>query len=153
MIATVAFKPIQEEHLPAVLAIEAESNHAPWSEKSFRHELTNKNSIFKVAIDQGNVVGYGGVWLVIDEAHILTLTVRESYRRQGLGRALISNLLKEAHERGMVCATLEVRVSNKAAIALYQSLGFVIEAVRKRYYPDNHEDANIMWLRSLEDFA
>ncbi|HLK15476.1 MAG TPA: GNAT family N-acetyltransferase, partial [Fimbriimonadaceae bacterium] len=79
--------------------------------------------------------------------------VDEGMRRQGIGRALIIDLLLEAKEAGMLCATLEVRASNTAAVSLYERLGFVTTARRKRYYPDNKEDALVMWLADMEHWT
>lgn len=103
-----------------------------------------------MATIEGKPVAYGGVWLVIDEAHITTLAVDGEARRQGIGKALIVELLLKAQEAGMLCATLEVRASNVAAVALYENLGFTTTARRKKYYPNNKEDALVMWLSGLE---
>jgi ribosomal-protein-alanine N-acetyltransferase len=146
---TLRFDPLQESHIPAILAIEGRTNTAPWSERSFRNELDHKRGIFVVAILQGEVVGYGGVWMVIDEAHITTVAVAEEHQRQGIGEKLMVHLLKLAKEQGMLCSTLEVRAGNEPAIKLYEKLGYVISARRKGYYPDNREDAIVMWLYDL----
>ncbi len=143
------FEPLREEHLPEVLEIEKQANSAPWSERSFRNELDHQHGIFLVTIGEGRVVGYGGVWLVVDEAHVTNVAVDSSARRQGIGRKLMMELLKRAKERGMTCSTLEVRASNEAAIRLYEQLGYKITAQRKGYYPDNKEDAAVMWLYEL----
>ena len=146
---TLRFEPIQESQIPAILEIEKVSNTAPWSERSFRNELGHPHGIFLVAIVQGEVVGYGGVWLVIDEAHVTTIAVAPDYRRQGIARRLMTELLSKAKAQGMVCSTLEVRASTEAAIKLYESFGYTIAATRKKYYPDNQEDAVVMWLYDM----
>jgi len=143
------FEALREEHLPAVLEIEKQANSAPWSERSFRNELDHEHGIFLVALGGGQVVGYGGVWLVVDEAHVTNVAVNPSLRRQGIGRRLMVELLKRAKERGMTCSTLEVRASNEAAIRLYEQLGYKITGHRRGYYPDNREDAAVMWLYEL----
>jgi ribosomal-protein-alanine N-acetyltransferase len=89
-------------------------------------------------------LGYGGFWLMYDEAHISTLAVRAELRRQGLGELLLIGLLDEARRAGALCATLEVRVSNAAAQALYTKYGFEQAGRRKAYYTDNQEDALIL---------
>lgn len=142
-----------EEHIAAILAIEKVSNGAPWSERSFRNELQHPNGVFLVAKDGGRVVGYAGAWYVVDEAHITTVAVDPDYRRKGIGRALTIAILDAAKERGMACSTLEVRAGNEAAIELYQQLGYVTTARRKAYYPDNQEDALVMWLHDLQSWA
>jgi len=150
---TLRFEPLQESQIPAILAIEARTNSAPWSERSFRNELDHNRGIFLVAILKGEVVGYGGVWLVIDEAHITTVAVAAEHQRQGIGERLMVNLLQEAKERGMLCSTLEVRAGNEPAIKLYEKLGYGISARRKGYYPDNREDAIVMWMYNLQDWT
>ena len=140
---------ITESDIPAVLALEKKVNGAPWSEQAFRNELGHPHGIFLVARLGEKVVGYGGVWLVIDEAHITTVAVADEYRRQGIGKEIVLNLMDQARKRGMTCSTLEVRAGNLAAITLYENLGFATTATRKGYYPDNKEDALVMWLYNL----
>ena len=147
---TLRFEPIQESHIPAIMEIEKVSNTAPWSERSFRNELDHKYGIFLVAILQGEVVAYGGVWLVVDEAHVTTIAVSPDQRRMGIGKRLMIELLLKAKSAGMVCSTLEVRASNEAAIKMYEQFGYHVAATRKGYYPDNKEDAVVMWLYNLD---
>jgi [ribosomal protein S18]-alanine N-acetyltransferase len=144
------FEALREGHIARILEIEARVNGAPWSERAFRNELAHSDRIFLVAISGVEVVGYGGVWLVIDESHVTTLAVEESQRRQGIGFKLMVELLKESKKVGMVCSTLEVRASNRAAIELYERLGYKETARRKGYYPDNKEDAIVMWMYDLD---
>ncbi len=146
------YEGLKESQIPRVLEIEKDSNTAPWSARSFRNELTNKQSIFLVAIHGSDLVGYGGTWLCVDEAHITTLAVGPEFRRMGVGRAIMEQLLRRAQEREMTCSTLEVRSGNEAAINLYKDMGFVEAARRKGYYPDNREDAVVMWLHNLSDW-
>lgn len=143
------FAPLEAAHIPAILEIEARVNTAPWSEKSFQNELTHAHGVFLVALVEGNVVGYGGFWMVIDEAHITTIAVSPDFQRKGIGRKLMIELLTRAKSRGMACSTLEVRAGNVPAISLYEDLGYVQSARRKSYYPDNQEDAIVMWLHEL----
>lgn len=145
----VRFESLKPEHIPAILDIEAHSNTAPWSERSFRGEISNPQSIFLAAIADGKVVGFAGLWIVVDEGHITTVAVEPDHRRHGIGRKLVVELLSRGKERGIVCSTLEVRASNDAAIRLYEQLGFVQAARRKGYYPDNREDAIVMWKHGL----
>jgi len=146
---TLRFEPLRESHIPAILEIEKTSNTAPWSERSFKNELDHKHGIFLVGFLQGEVVAYGGVWLVVDEAHVTTIAVAEAQRRQGIGQRLMIELLEKAKGQGMVCSTLEVRASNEGAIKMYEKFGYTITATRKGYYPDNKEDAVVMWLYDL----
>lgn len=149
-LSTLRFVPLDASHIPDILEIEREANSAPWSERSFLNETTNPNALFLVALLEGRLVGYGGVWLLIDEAHVTTVAVRAAERRQGIARRLVVQLLDASKERGMTCATLEVRAGNEAAHGLYASLGFQVAARRKGYYPDNNEDALVMWLHGLD---
>ena len=149
----VRFEPLAPHQLEAILRIEQEANPAPWSEKSFTNELSNPQSVFWVLLGDGKVVGYGGYWRCIDEAHITTVAISAASRRKGLGKRLMDRLLTQAVEEGMTCSTLEVRASNAAAIQMYERMGYQITAKRKAYYPDNREDALVMWLYDLSPWA
>jgi [ribosomal protein S18]-alanine N-acetyltransferase len=99
------------------------------------------------------IVGFAGMWSMFDEAHITTIGVEPEFRGRGLGELLLIALADEAVRRGADWLTLEVRVSNIPAQALYRKYGFTVQGVRKRYYSDNNEDAYIMWSPSLRDPA
>lgn len=99
----------------------------------------------------GRIVGFTGMWHMFDEAHITTIGVEPEERGKGLGELLLVALIDEAIRRGAAWLTLEVRVSNAAAQALYQKYGFTVHGTRKRYYSDNNEDAYVMWSPSLLD--
>ena len=146
---TLRIEQFRAEHLEDVQAIEKVCQSAPWSEASFRNELDSPQSVFLVALVGGRPVGYGGAWILADEAHITTLAVHPDRRREGIARRLMDAVLEEAIKRGAVCATLEVRASNEGAIRLYEEMGFVQAGLRKKYYPDNREDAVIMWKHEL----
>lgn len=134
------------EHISSVTKIEEDCFAIPWNEKSFRDEIKdNKMAIYIVALLDGEVVAYAGMWHVINEGHIINLAVKKECRQQGIATALIKELLKIAKQKEMIGITLEVRVSNKDAQALYKKNGFILEGIRKEYYDDNREDALIMW--------
>lgn len=97
------------------------------------------------------ILGFGGMWIMFDEAHITTIGVEPAYRGRSLGEFLFANLLDEAIRRGGRWVTLEVRVSNASAQALYEKYGFTRQGLRKRYYSDNGEDAHIMWSPPLDE--
>lgn len=147
---TLRFERLTEAHIPSILKIENQANGAPWSERSFRNELSHAHGVFLVAILSAEVVGYGGTWLMIDEAHITTVAVAEEHRRKGIGRRLMLEILQIAKERGMLTSSLEVRAGNTPAITMYENLGYEPVTRRKGYYPDNREDAIVMWLYHLE---
>jgi ribosomal-protein-alanine N-acetyltransferase len=141
---------MKKKDIAQVLLIEVNSFPSPWSERMFLSEIRdNRLSNFLVAKHNEIVVGYGGFWLIFDEAHFVNLAVHPSFRRRGIGKRLLSALLALAKERGATKATLEVRVSNVAAIKLYEKFNFKICAIRKKYYKDNNEDALVMWLENL----
>lgn len=97
------------------------------------------------------VVGFAGMWTAFDEAHVTTIAVDAPWRGHGLGELLLAALFDEAGRRGANWMTLEVRVSNEAAQALYRKWGFAVQGARRRYYSDNNEDAHIMWSRAIAD--
>jgi len=133
------------DDIPAVHAIERASFPLPWPDYAFRQELlTNRLARYLVVRAGGRVVGYAGMWLMVDEAHVTTFAVLPLWRRSGIGGRLMVELVRLATELGARVATLEVRVSNIPARRLYQSFGFRPVGVRKRYYSDNGEDALIM---------
>ena len=133
------------DDLDAVAAIEAATFPTPWSRDSFRQELErNVAARYLVAEMEGQVIGYAGAWIILDESHITNIAIEESRRGLGCGRALTTALMQYLSNLGAAYATLEVRRSNLRAQNLYKSLGFVELGVRKRYYEDNREDALIM---------
>jgi len=140
----VTFVELREEHLDDVMAIELEAYPEPWTAGLFRDEIRNGCSFFYVLLKDSEVVGYGGFWLVLDEAHITSVTVRDGYRGRGLGKRLVAFLLRLAGELGARTATLEVRASNIRAQGLYLGLGFSVVGVRAGYYPKSGEDAIVM---------
>ena len=120
----------------------------PWSRESIEHDIAeNPVSRWLVLDDgEGRVLAYAGLWLVIDEAHVLNVAVHPNAQRQGNGRRVLTALIELARENGMGLMTLEVRRSNLPAQALYHACGFMDVGYRKRYYEDNREDALIMYL-------
>jgi [ribosomal protein S18]-alanine N-acetyltransferase len=138
------------DDIPAVHEIERASFSAPWPTYAFRQELEgNRLARYLVARDGERVVGYAGLWLMVDEAHVTTFAVSPDYRRQGVGEHLLLELLRIAESVGAAVATLEVRVSNLPARRLYEKYGFRPVGVRPRYYTDNNEDALIMTTSEL----
>lgn len=135
-----------KEHIKDVHKIEEDSFSIPWSEKAFYDELTkNKMAIYIVAKKDNEIIGYGGMWHVINEGHITNVAVKKEYRGKGVGSKIIGAFIDIAKEKEMIGITLEVRVSNHIAKNLYKKNGFIMEGIRKEYYEDNKEDAIIMW--------
>lgn len=129
----------------AVAAIEAATFPTPWSREAFQQELTrNVAARYLVAEANGQVVGYAGAWIILDESHVTNIAIAECCRGRGYGRLLTQGLMQYLSNLGAAYATLEVRRSNLRAQNLYKSLGFVGVGWRKRYYEDNREDALLM---------
>ena len=144
-------EPMTVEHLPEVQAIEAASFTSRWPPHAYRSEIeTNRLAHYLVATVDGLVVAYGGIWLMVDEAHITTFAVHPAWRRRRIGEQLLLALLDLAEARHAREATLEVRLSNLAARKLYEKYGFRPVGVRPRYYSDDGEDALIMTTEPLE---
>lgn len=119
---------------------------SPWSRESLLHELTeNPLAVYFAAELRGHVVGYVGLWAVIDEGHITNVAVSPDCRRMGIGTALISTMLSATEKVGITRHTLEVRAGNEPAKGLYRKFDFEEAGLRKGYYEDNGEDAIIMW--------
>jgi [ribosomal protein S18]-alanine N-acetyltransferase len=137
--------PMHVDDLPAVHAIERQSFSTPWPPHAYRAELeTNQLARYISAWVGGRIVGYAGMWLMVDEAHVTTFAVDPEWRRRGIGDRLLVALLDEAGRRGAREATLEVRVSNVGARRLYEKFGFRPVGIRPRYYSDDGEDALVM---------
>jgi [ribosomal protein S18]-alanine N-acetyltransferase len=142
------------EDLDAVQQIELASFTTPWPSNAYRSELlTNRLASYLVARVDDRIVAYGGMWLMVDEAHITTFAVHPAWRRQRLGERLLLAFLDLARDRHAREATLEVRLSNLAARRLYEKYGFRPVGLRPRYYSDNDEDALIMTTDPLDDPA
>lgn len=119
---------------------------APWSEESFEKEIRENRLAFYIVAEIGDsMVGYAGLWCIVEEGHITNVAVHPDHRRKGIGEALVGVLLSHTIDIGILSHTLEVRASNQAAISLYTKFGFEPAGIRKGYYADNGEDAVIMW--------
>ena len=144
--------PMQLDDLDAVHGIELASFSSPWPPNAYRSELqTNRLASYLVARIDGEIVAYGGMWLMVDEAHITTFAVHPAWRRQRVGERLLLAFLDLAVARQAREATLEVRLSNIAARRLYEKYGFRPVGLRPRYYSDNGEDALIMTTEPLAE--
>ena len=139
------------EDLTEIHAIEARSNPVPWSRQLFAKELVRAEGAMLVAVDADAVVGFIACAGQGDSWHILNVTVHPDHRRRGIGGLLVDGIISALDGRPYDRYTLEVRVSNDAAIRLYRARGFVDCGVRPRYYSDNQEDALIMWREPQED--
>ncbi len=139
---------MEERHLPGLAMLEKECFSTPWSEAALREELGK--GIFLVAENGGEILGYAGCQTVLDEGYITNVAVTRKARKKGVGRALILRMLEIASERKLSFVTLEVRKSNAPAIALYKGLGFSKVGVRKNFYSNPREDAEL-WKIVMRD--
>ena len=159
-------EPMQWSDVPQVMAIERKSFTLPWSDYTYRHELLdNRNAHYFVARRLNgraerkpltfwakllrrdalpSVVGYGGFWIVLDEAHISTIASDVKWRGHGIGELMLLAMIERSIELGAHEVTLEVRVSNIVAQNLYRKYGFEVVGRRSAYYRDNDEDADLM---------
>lgn len=143
-------RPMELADVDAVVAVEQVSFITPWSRDAFVAETDDNDlAVYLVLEADGRVIGYVGMWVIMDEAHVTNVAVLPAFRGQGHGERLMRALIDKARGRGARRMTLEVRPSNAAALGLYGKLGFVPYGLRPRYYTDTQEDAVIMWLDGL----
>lgn len=170
-----------EADIAQVAEIEAESFPTTWPHTAYRRELANKLARYTVLVDDAHppvtpkprikrsffglgrrvveqeeatrdyIVGYVGLWFMVDEAHVVAIAVRDTYRRKGLGELLLAQAMDMAMANNLEVITLEVRRSNHIAQNLYEKYRFLKVGVRRRYYSDNHEDAIIMSTPPIQD--
>lgn len=136
--------PMTAEDIAQVAALEQACFSDPWPQSVLAHELENELSLWLVAKQDGEVLGYVGSQSVLDEADMMNLAVREPARRQGIAKALVCALCRKLSEKGVQSLTLEVRDSNEPAIRLYEALGFTQVGKRPNYYFHPKEDARIL---------
>ena len=147
---SITVRPMVMTDVDGVMAVEHDSFLTPWSRSAFEEELAqNRLARYIVAVENGEIVGYAGTWLVINEAHVTNVAISDQRRREGIGRLLMQKLMELARDNDMESMTLEVRVSNAAARHLYEQLGFVEAGIRKNYYSETKEDALILWCEKL----
>ena len=154
---SIAYRRMTRGDVEAVHRIELDTFPEPWSLQSFIDEMErNACARYIVAEENGEILGYAGAWLIMDEGHITNVAVLKSRRGEGIGKGLMQALMQYAANMGVQYMTLEVRKSNLTAQKLYHGLGFIDLGVRKRYYEDNGEDALLLVCQDMppveEDF-
>jgi [ribosomal protein S18]-alanine N-acetyltransferase len=143
--------PLRRRHLRSVLRIESQVYPRPWTLTLFLSELNMRSGRAYVAARvDGIVVGYAGIMMQLDEAHVTTIAVDPAWHRHKIGSRLLSWLFHSARAMGAKNMTLEVRVSNAGAQAMYRNFGFEEVGIRKNYYTDVREDAIIMWAYDID---
>lgn len=151
--STLELRPMLAEDIESVIEIERATYATPWSEGVFRDELAEPSRRYVVASDGERLAGYAGLLTIGEEGHVTTVAVTDTLRTARLGTRLMMYLVDRALELGVRHLTLEVRVSNLAAQALYRKFGMAPVGVRKNYYGD--EDGLIMWVHDIDgdDYA
>lgn len=135
--------PMMEEHVKGIKKVDDLCFESPWSLKSFESELTNPIAFYFVAVSEGEVIGYAGYWWTFGEAQITNIAVNPSFRKKGIASALMDKMIAHCIDTDVYSITLEVRVSNNAAINMYEKYGFERVGLRPKYYSDK-EDALLM---------
>ena len=147
----IKIRPMEKADVDEVEELEKASyGHHHWSKDSFLGELNNGYAHYFVAVTEDNkIVGYMGLWHILEEAHLLNLSVSPEFRKKSVGEALFAHSIAYCLNNEVKYITLEVRVSNTPAKNLYQKYGMKSLGIRKGYYQDNNEDANIMWSENV----
>jgi ribosomal-protein-alanine N-acetyltransferase len=141
------FRAMKVDDIEAILEVEHASFSLPWSYQAFYNEITSNHFANYLVLEiDGQIAGYCGVWVVMDEAHVTNIALLPQYRGQGYGEQMLGTIMELSKALGAKTLTLEVRVSNEVAQKLYRKLGFKSGGIRKKYYTDNQEDAIVMWV-------
>ncbi len=138
---------IKPQDIEALVQLQNDNFTQPWSEHHFQDLMNREYCHYKVALVDERVVGFAGFADICKEGNIDNVVVAKEYRRQGIARRLLQELIASGEDICVQTFTLEVRVSNQSAISLYESMGFVSEGIRPGFYDQPKEDAMIMWLR------
>lgn len=140
---------MREADLDRVCQIEEATFSVPWSRESIKKEICeNEQAHYLIAEEDGEIAGYGGFWQVLDEGHIMNIAVDEKWRQRGIGETLLREMIAQGKQLGVLYWTLEVRVTNRAAISLYEKIGFSSAGIRPGYYEKPKENAYIMWYQA-----
>lgn len=153
VLPSVTFRPMTDADIPVVIELERAIYPQPWSEGVFNDELRLANRVYVVAEHDGALLGFAGLMLIEEDAHVTTLAVKDEIRKGGLGTRLMLQLISAGLEQGARNLTLEVRATNEGAQRLYNRFGMVAVGLRKHYYRD--DDAVIMWATDIDqpDYA
>lgn len=144
---------MQAHDLVRVVEIEKACFGERWTVAAFQNELSNVASSYFVGLENGQIIGYAGYWLILEEAHITTIGTDPKQQRKGHGERMLVHLIDHAARAEAKWLTLEVRVSNEPAIKLYEKYGFTSLGRRRAYYQDNNEDALVMWTENIGQTA
>jgi [ribosomal protein S18]-alanine N-acetyltransferase len=151
MNSAITFRLMSAADIDDVLVIEHASFTVPWSREAFYNEMENNPyASYIIMMDGDSVIGYCGLWVVMEDAHVTNVAVLPTYRGRKLGEAIMHQAFELAKALGAERISLEVRVSNHVAQSLYRKLGFQNGGIRKNYYTDNGENALVMWVNIHE---
>lgn len=145
----IAIRVMENKDITAVSKLEQKIFSLPWSENGFAEALLSENTLFAVVEVCEEIVGYCGMYFALDEGEITNVAVNKTSRRKGIGREMLKFLLEKAEDTGIEKIALEVRISNRAAIGLYEKFGFERKGIRRNFYQKPKEDGVIM-IRSRE---
>lgn len=143
----IVYRRMRTEDVPFISRLEEETFSMPWSAESFLRMIAQEDTAYFVAEEDGQILGGCGLLLIAGEGNITNVVVAPEARRRGVATGLLTYLMAEGDRSGLRAYTLEVRVSNAAAIGLYEKLGFASEGIRPHFYEKPTEDALIMWKR------
>ncbi len=145
---TLSFRKMKMEDLPDVMAIDLDAFPSPWTREVYEQELLKNDfaHYFVLQTDDGKIVGYVGLWIVFEDAQITNIAVHKDFRGKRIGERLFGYALAFAFYQGAQTLSLEVRPSNTVAKNMYRKFGLKEGGIRKNYYPDNGEDAIVMWV-------
>ena len=143
----IRYRQMTPEEVPVISKLEEEAFSMPWSPEDFRQMIEKEDARYYVAEEDGELLGGCGVLLIVGEGNITNVVIKPEARNRGIGTGLLQYLIEEGYREGLNAFTLEVRVSNQAAIHVYEKVGFVSEGVRPHFYEKPTEDALIMWKR------
>lgn len=143
----IEIRELREDDIGALAAIEAEAFSMPWSKNDFENLLRHSYCFYLAALADGEIAGCCGYTNLCNEANIDNVVVAEKYRGLGIGQAMLGELIRRGEADQVEAFTLEVRVSNAAAIHIYEKCGFQSEGIRPNFYEKPREDAMIMWRR------
>lgn len=143
----IVYRKMRAEDVPFISRLEEETFSMPWSAESFLQMIEKEDTAYFVAEEEGRILGGSGLLLIAGEGNITNVVVVPGERRRGVATGLLTYLMEEGDRAGLTAYTLEVRVSNEAAIRLYEKLGFAPEGIRPGFYEKPVEDAMIMWKR------
>lgn len=143
----IRYRQMTPEDVPVISKLEEEAFSMPWSPEDFRQMIEKEDARYYVAEEDGELLGGCGVLLIVGEGNITNVVIKPEARNRGIGTGLLQYLIEEGYREGLNAFTLEVRVSNQAAIHVYEKVGFVSEGVRPHFYEKPTENALIMWKR------